>query len=125
MEEEKILITKKKFGTPNEYINDLTKFMDSMMIVNEHPKFCSTYIYIWGENNMSIRFPGSTIGGIKKDSDNVITEIIFIDDMCFKDKRTDIRYKNELKEEVKKFIGYKIVVTEETDDYENPTGVEW
>lgn len=125
MNNEKILYTKLKYDTSNEYINDLTKFMDSMIAINKHPKFCSAYLYIWGDNNIAIRFPGATRGEIKVNSDNVITDIILDDEYCFGNKQNDMRFKIELKEEIKKFIGHKIVITSEEEDYENPTGVEW
>jgi hypothetical protein len=125
MDNEKILYTKLKYGTSNEYINDLTKFMDNMIAVNEHPKFCSSYLCISGHNDISIRFPGATRGGIEVDSNNVITNIVLDEEYCFDKKQKDMRFKIELKEEIKKFIGYKIVITSDKEEYENPTGVDW
>lgn len=127
--EEKILITRPKIGAVNEYVNDLTKFMDTMVVKNDYPDFCSTYIYIWEKDNkkiMTIRFPGASRGGLVLDENSIITDIILHEDTCFgKNTKLERLYKGKLAEEIKRFIGYNVEISEEPEEYDRPNAKPW
>lgn len=103
-DESKRLITMSKRNSKYELVNDLTKFMDSMAEINIHPDFCTTYLYI-NKADIFIRFPGATRGMIYTNDNNIITDIMLYEETCFDKGLMGMRYKKELAEEIKKFIG--------------------
>jgi DNA-directed RNA polymerase subunit RPC12/RpoP len=125
--QEGVLVCVKRKDTSNEYVNELTKLMDAMTEINEHPDFCVTYITNRHSGVKSIRFPGASRGYIEYNEDCMVTKIELYEDTCFdKKKCTDIRYKREVVEAIQKYIGWQLVYNDDLlDDEPNPTGQPW
>lgn len=92
--------------------NDLTREMDKYILFDIFPD--NTYTWVYRDKIKScyvMRFFGASRACARVDENDVITDIIIYDDMK--------SYKEEVKEAVKKFIGYKIVFdTEGSDKYD-------
>lgn len=90
----------------DEWVNDLTHFMDSFLI--RKSKYFETYICKnkTSRNHWVIRYPGATRGHILVDDDNIILDIVLYDtcDMC---------YSKDIYEYVKIVIGDKLIFDDE------------
>lgn len=124
MMEDNILLFIRRKDATDQYVNDLTKFMDENVSFNTHPDFCVTYMIKHSEGTMCIRFPGSTRGHVSYDDNNIITDIVLYEDTCFdRVKCNDIRYQKKVKYNIMKFIGYKIIIdNSKTSDTPHPKG---
>ena len=109
----KEIISKQDPVLPERYYNEITHFMDQN---NIHVWNSKTNKLIYAEYGIRtycmidpnpkifiIRLPGATMGHIATDDNHIITDIYLYDGVY---NRTGIGYKNELKETVKKYIGY-------------------
>lgn len=105
----------------NHYTGEITEFIDKYMLKKYEDEymnwFCRTYL--WGlEENQSFkgsafRWPGATRGYIALDKDNIITDIVFYPDTCFGTERLSPLYDRKVEEDIKVFIGKKLIFKEE------------
>lgn len=90
----------------NEYICELTKELDLLAKLTDKEFYDVFYHYIIADNwckkekCLAIRVPGGTVGGIRIDDNNVITEIEIDTEYVVKTYPSDV---NDLIQ--KKFIG--------------------
>lgn len=98
----KVLITRKTIFLG--LTNDLTKEMDEYLIENIDNDFM-TYIFSKKRKNStwSIRYPGATYGAIKVDEYDIIEYI----------KVSHEKYRPEVDDIFKKYIGMKLVIMED------------
>lgn len=102
------------------YTCEITEFIDKYIL----EKWKDDYInwgsktYLWGlEENESFkgtafRWPGATRGYIALDKDDIITDIVFYPDTSFGTARLSQLYDRKVEEDVKVFIGKKLVFKE-------------
>lgn len=86
----------------HEMINQLTITIDSY--IKKPIKGFYTYIYDTPYNNDTwlIRYPGSTIGNIKVDENNIIKSIRIYHDVVI--------YSDDVREQLDSFIGRKMII---------------
>lgn len=112
---DEIILTKRK---PNiiaeECVCEITEYLNNNVRYNfgdVHP-YSLCYIYdsrsIWG-NTIVIRMPGSTIGCIQFDDENVITECCIYDDVISKSRC----FSEDINERLKRFVGRTLKFQEE------------
>lgn len=88
-----------------EYTCKLTKELDSLAKLTDKEFYDVFYHYILADNwckkekCLAIRVPGGTVGGIRIDDNNIITNIDIDSDYVVK------TYPNNVNELIKKFIG--------------------
>lgn len=96
-----------KYNELHEYFCELTEFLDNIT----EKKRLSRRHYILGkpcdfsDGALPIRLPGSTVGGVFIDKNNVITKVQ-IDGNYYKDI-----YPRNINEMLEKYVGEKITVT--------------
>ena len=103
------------------YIGEITEFIDKYIVEKYKDDYTnwSSRTYLWGlEENESFkgtafRWPGATRGYIVLDKDNIITDIVFYPDTSFGTERLIQLYDRKVEEDVKVFIGKKLVFKEE------------
>lgn len=102
------------FGSGSDYVNELTKEMDSYLIDSIkalNSEFLATYFYLEDElklgekQHFAFRYPGATRGSIYIDENNEITKIDLYDD----EYHTDSIYKPDVRSIFDKYIGLKLV----------------
>lgn len=106
----KEMILEKKIGwSDKEYYSDITRLLDNQCGLQVIPKHFQNYIYdtrdLWDKHTLAIRIPGRTVGEINLDDNNVITNLE-IDRVLIGESNW---YKENTNEELKKFIGMKVV----------------
>ena len=99
------LITIKK---RSDYTNDLTKEMDTYRKFKTVYTF-KTYIYDKYKDMYPIRFPVATIGHIRVDENEIITEIILYKGESYDTSKI---YESNVEECFEKYIGMRIVIDE-------------
>lgn len=110
-----IILRKRKPNIINvEYCCEITEYLNDNIRYNfgdVHPySFC--YIYdsrSFCNNTVVIRMPGSTIGCIQFDDENVITECCIYDDVISKSRC----FSEDINERLKRFIGRTLKFQEE------------
>ena len=96
-----------KYNELHEYFCELTEFLDNIT----EKKRLSLRHYIlasscdFADGALPIRLPGSTVGGVFLDKDNVITKVQ-IDGNYYKDI-----YPRDINEMLEKYVGEKITIT--------------
>lgn len=110
-----IILRKRKPNIINvEYCCEITEYLNDIVRYNfgdVHPySFC--YIYdprSFCNNTVAIRMPGSTIGCIQFDDENVITECCIYDDVISKSRC----FSEDINERLKRFVGRTLKFQEE------------
>ncbi len=103
------------------YTCKITEFIDKYILKQYDDEFQNWNFrtYLWGlEENQSFkgsafRWPGATRGYIELDKDNIIINIVFYPDTCFGTERLSPLYDRKVEEDIKIFIGKKLVFKEE------------
>lgn len=113
MENKKVLTAKRLPGVfPDDFTCELTQEMDKHLKdgLNDIRLGWCTYLYqvdlLDNQGFIAIRFPGATRGHIEVDDNNKVIDVQIYD--TAKDS-----YKDTVKQAVKKFIGYTLVIAEE------------
>lgn len=104
----------------DHYVGEITDFIDKYIVdKHKHERMESFFkTYLWGlEENESFkgtafRWPGATRGYIALDKDDIITDIVFYPDTSFGTARLSQLYDRKVEEDVKVFIGKKLVFKE-------------
>lgn len=109
----KEMILEGKYGwSDKEYYSDITRILDNQCGLQMIPKHFKNYIYdtrdIWDKHTLAIRIPGRTVGEINIDDNGVITNVE-IDRVLIGE---DNWYKENVNEELKRFLGMKVVFPE-------------
>lgn len=108
----KIILTKRRsYWSEKEFCCDITKYLDKSCGLNKvYYKNYKNYIYdsrdIWDNKTLAIRVPGRTVGCVVID-DNVVIECRISDDLVGN------LYEENINEELKQFVGRKLVFPEE------------
>lgn len=110
-----IILRKRKPNIINvEYCCEITEYLNNNVRYNfgdVHP-YSLCYIYdsrsIWS-NTIAIRMPGSTIGCIRFNDENVITECCIDDDVMSKSRC----FSEDINERLKRFVGSVLKFPEE------------
>lgn len=97
-----------------EYWCEITEYLDEYIRKNygKFNHYFRCYIYdcrSWCNNTIAIRMPGSTIGCIQFDDENVITECCIYDDVISKSRC----FSEDINERLKRFIGRTLKFQEE------------
>lgn len=107
-----IVLEKKNGWSDKEYYCDITRLLDHCSGLIKCPKHFKNYIYdtrdLWDKKTLVIRIPGRTTGSIEIDDKSIIKNIS-IDDVLIGKSNW---YKENTNEELKKFIGMKVVFPE-------------
>lgn len=110
------IILRKKYPDfiDNEYLCEITKFLDDDIRNNygEFNSYFKCYIYdcrSWHNDCFAIRMPGSTIGRIRFNDKNVITECCIYDDILKKSSC----FSEDINEQLKRFVGSILKLPEE------------
>ena len=110
------IILRKKYPDfiDNEYLCDVTEFLDDDIIRNfgEFNSYFKCYIYdcrSWCDNTVAIRMPGSTIGCIRFNDKNVIKECRIYDDVISKSSC----FSKDINERLQQFVGKTLKFPEE------------
>lgn len=96
-----------KYNELHEYFCEVTKFLDN---ITERKRSLMLKHYIlalpcdFSGGVLPIRLPGSTVGGVFIDKNNIITKVI-IDGNYYKDI-----YPENINETLKKYVGEKVTV---------------
>lgn len=93
-----------------DWVNDLTKEMDSYFTNKEHSRIWRTYLYEpqkASDNCYVIRVPGATRGGIYVDKKMIIKDIRLCEDTCFIKSNL---YSRDILKIFKKYIGMELVI---------------
>lgn len=109
----KEMILERKYGwSDREYYSDITRLLDSQCALKEKPKHFKNYIYdsrdLWDKHTIAICIPGRTVGEINIDDNDKILNVD-IDKVLIGENNW---YKEDVNEELKKFIGMKVVFPE-------------
>lgn len=117
--EKQIIVYKK---SEDEYCGEITEFIDKYIIGlskslnDKNKRIFRTYLCSISKNDgykvVGFRFPGATRGHIKIDKDNIIEDIIFYSDTCFGHGRLSPLYCEDIVEDIKQFIGQKLIFKE-------------
>lgn len=110
------IILRKKY--PNfidiEYQCEITEYLDDDIKMNhgDFNSYFKCYIYdcrSWCDNIVAIRMPGSTIGRIRFNDKNVITECCVNDDIL----KDVCCFSEDINEQLKRFVGRTLKFPEE------------
>lgn len=93
-----------KMVTDLEYVNNITKYLDTLLLPGykkAHEQIgVSTYVEKYSEDKYIIRFPGATRGHILVDDDNIIKYIEIYDHIqC---------YEKDTNKKIQDFVGTKL-----------------
>ncbi len=100
----------KKWADDNDYLNEITEKLDECLredwkgTMMDTIGFC-TYMLFRRHDGAAIRYPGATRGHVNFDKDHIITEVHLYADTAY-------IYKEDALEELKKFIGSKLILPE-------------
>ena len=95
-----------KYNELHEYYCELTEFLDN---ITERKRYSLRHYILalscdFADSVLPIRLPGSSVGGVFIDKNNIITKVI-IDGNYYKDI-----YPENINEKLEKYVGEKIVV---------------
>ena len=104
----------------HRYYGEITDFIDRYVTENYRKEMYRllSRTYLLGiedyrdHRGTCIRFPGATRGFIELDRNDIITEIRFYEDTCFGTKNLPKLYDRKIENDIKHFIGKKLILEE-------------